>query len=55
MAVGIRRDGQEQYAYYGVTSIENPLPVDETTFFHIGSTTKTRTATAAMRLVEQGG
>jgi CubicO group peptidase (beta-lactamase class C family) len=54
VAVGIRRGGEEQYAYYGVTSIDNPLPVDATTLFHIGSTTKTHTATAAMRLVEQG-
>lgn len=53
-AVGIRRGDEEQYAYYGVTSIENPLPVDDKTVFQIGSTTKTYTATAAMRLVEQG-
>ena len=36
------------------TSIENPLPVDEHTLFQFGSTGKTFTATAMMRLVEQG-
>jgi CubicO group peptidase (beta-lactamase class C family) len=54
VAVGIYRSGEEQYACYGVTSIDNPLPVDDATLFQIGSTTKTYTATAAMRLVEQG-
>jgi CubicO group peptidase (beta-lactamase class C family) len=53
-AVGVYRDGKEHYAYYGVTSIENPLPVDDVTLFQFGSTGKTFTATAVMRLVEQG-
>jgi CubicO group peptidase (beta-lactamase class C family) len=39
---------------HGVTSIENPLPVEEGTFFQIGSTGKTYTATALMMLVERG-
>ncbi len=54
LAIGILADGQEFTAGLGVTSIENPLPVDENTFFQIGSTTKTFTATALMRLVERG-
>jgi CubicO group peptidase (beta-lactamase class C family) len=54
VAVGILYDGQEHYAYHGVTSIENPLPVDEKTYFQFGSTGKTYTATAMMRLVDQG-
>jgi len=54
VAVGLLHDGQEHYGYYGVTSIDNPLPVDERTLFLCGSTTKTFTATAIMRLVEQG-
>ena len=54
VAVGLLHDGQEQYAYHGVTSVDNPLPVDERTLFLCGSTTKTFTATAIMRLVEQG-
>ena len=53
-AVGVVHDGETHYAYAGVTSVENPLPVDETTLFQFGSTGKTYTATAVMRLVEQG-
>jgi CubicO group peptidase (beta-lactamase class C family) len=53
-AVGVLHDGVEAYAYYGVTSVEHPLPVDGGTLFQIGSTTKTFTATAIMRLVERG-
>ena len=52
--VGILHDGKEQYAYHGITSIENPLEVDENTLFQFGSTGKTYTSTAIMRLVEQG-
>lgn len=54
VAVGIVHDDAEQYAYGGVTSIKNPLPVDETTLFQFGSTGKTYTATAIMRLMERG-
>jgi CubicO group peptidase (beta-lactamase class C family) len=54
VAVGIYREGNEAYAFHGVTSIENPLEVDENTLFQFGSTGKTYTATAIMRLVEQG-
>jgi CubicO group peptidase (beta-lactamase class C family) len=54
VAVGIYLDGEEQYAVHGVTSAENPLPVDENTLFQFGSTGKTYTATAIMRLVEEG-
>jgi len=51
---GVLLDGREEYAFHGVTSVENPLPVDAATHFQVGSTTKTFTATALMRLVEQG-
>jgi CubicO group peptidase (beta-lactamase class C family) len=54
VSVGVFHGGEEHYAYAGVTSIENPLPVDEATLFQFGSTGKTYTATAMMRLVEQG-
>lgn len=54
VAVGVYQDGEEAYAFHGVTSIENPLPVDENTLFQFGSTGKTFTATAILRLVEQG-
>ncbi len=54
VAAGIYHEGTEQYAVYGITSIESPVPVDEDTLFQFGSTGKTFTATAIMRLVEQG-
>ncbi len=54
VAVGVLFDGGAYTAGFGVTSLENPLPVTDTTLFQIGSTSKTVTATAAMRLVEQG-
>ncbi len=54
VAVGLWHDGRERLAGYGVTSVENPLPVTADTLFQIGSTTKTVTATIVMRLVEQG-
>lgn len=54
VAVGVEHEGRRTYAYHGVTSIENPLPVDSRTLFQIGSNTKTFTATAIMRLVERG-
>jgi CubicO group peptidase (beta-lactamase class C family) len=54
VAVGLIFGDQEYSAGFGVTSIENPLPVTPDTLFQIGSTTKTVTATITMRLVEQG-
>jgi CubicO group peptidase (beta-lactamase class C family) len=51
VAVGVWADGREIYACHGVTSIDNPLPVDQDTLFVLGSVTKTFTATALMRLV----
>jgi CubicO group peptidase (beta-lactamase class C family) len=54
VAVGLLLDGEEHHAFHGVTSVDNPLPVDERTLFFCGSTTKTFTATAIVRLVERG-
>ncbi|HWL66723.1 MAG TPA: serine hydrolase domain-containing protein, partial [Actinomycetota bacterium] len=54
VAVGVLIDGQEHYAFHGVTGIESPLEVDANTLFQFGSTGKTFTATAIMRLVERG-
>ncbi|WP_410817118.1 serine hydrolase domain-containing protein [Micromonospora sp. 050-3] len=54
VAVGVWANGQEMYACHGVTSVENPLPVDRDTLFVLGSVTKSFTATALVRLVEQG-
>ncbi|MEY9872549.1 CubicO group peptidase (beta-lactamase class C family) [Streptacidiphilus sp. MAP12-33] len=53
-AAGVHVDGRAVYACHGVTSVENPLPVDEHTWFALGSVSKTFTATAVMRLVEHG-
>lgn len=54
VAVGVWSGGRESFAAHGVTSIENPLPVDEQTLFILGSVTKSFTATALMVLVERG-
>jgi CubicO group peptidase (beta-lactamase class C family) len=54
VSAGVIVDGTEEQAYAGVTSLENPLPVDATTLFQFGSTGKTYTATAIVRLAEQG-
>src|SRR5215212_6419113 len=54
VAVGLIHEGREYTGGWGVTNIENPLPVDADTLFQIGSTTKTVTATVALQLVEQG-
>jgi CubicO group peptidase (beta-lactamase class C family) len=54
VAVGILVDGEEHYAFHGVTNIEHPLPVDSSTLFQFGSTGKTFTATALLILIEQG-
>ena len=54
VAVGMWVEGKEVYACHGITSIENPLPIDKDTLFVLGSVTKTFTATALMRLVAEG-
>lgn len=54
VALGIYSDGKSLTRGFGVTSVENPLPVTESTLFQVGSITKTFTGTAVMRLVEQG-
>ena len=54
VAVGVWFDGHQTYACDGVTSLENPLPVDRDTLFLVGSVTKTFTATALMCLVASG-
>jgi CubicO group peptidase (beta-lactamase class C family) len=54
VALGIYADGKRQTRAFGVTSVENPLPVTENTLFQVGSITKTFTGTAVMRLVGQG-
>ena len=54
VSVGVYHDGAEHRAVWGVTSVENPLPVDDDTLFQFGSTGKTFTAMAIMHLVAEG-
>jgi CubicO group peptidase (beta-lactamase class C family) len=54
LAVGVLADGREIHACHGVTSVDNPVPVDDRTLFHVASVTKTFTATALMRLAAEG-
>ena len=54
VAVGVLIGSRAQAAGFGITSVEAPSQVDEETLFQIGSTTKTFTATAVMRLVDEG-
>jgi CubicO group peptidase (beta-lactamase class C family) len=54
VALGIVCEGREFMRGFGVTNVQHPLPVNEKTLFQIGSTTKTFTASAVMRLVEAG-
>lgn len=53
-AIGVQLGDDSFYACHGVTSVENPLPVDEHTLFQIGSTTKTLTGTALCLLADRG-
>jgi len=54
VAVGIWQKGREHSAGFGVTSVENPLPVTSDTLFQVGSISKTFTGTMLMQLAEQG-
>ena len=52
VALGILHQGQISTAGFGLTNVEHPLPVTESTLFQIGSITKTFVGTAIMRLAE---
>lgn len=54
VAVGVWHRGREHLRGFGVTDIEQPEPVTPDTLFRVGSTTKTFTGTALMRLVDSG-
>jgi CubicO group peptidase (beta-lactamase class C family) len=54
VALGVVREGRSETATFGVTNVEEPAPVLPETLFEIGSITKTFTATALVRLAEQG-
>src|SRR5258708_9315558 len=53
-AVGLYRDGAEEYVFFGMTSIDNPLEVNSRALFQIGSTTKTSTGTVLSILADRG-
>jgi CubicO group peptidase (beta-lactamase class C family) len=53
-SLGILSEGKEEYARFGVANAETKAAVTDETLFQIGSLTKTYTATAVMRLIEQG-
>ena len=52
LAVGVISGGDEFLRGFGITSVENPLPVDANTIFVSGSLTKTVIATTVTRLVD---
>src|SRR5689334_6872333 len=54
VTVGVLMEGEETVVTHGVTNVANPQPVDRDTLFHIASVSKTFTATALLRLVDQG-
>ncbi|WP_162465195.1 serine hydrolase [Mycolicibacterium sp. CBMA 295] len=53
-ALGILSGDREEHAAFGVASANSMVPVSDETLFQIGSLTKTYTATAIWRLIEQG-
>jgi CubicO group peptidase (beta-lactamase class C family) len=54
VALGLWWKGTDHYVVRGVTNVDAPVTVDEDTLFQVGSTGKTYTALAVMRLVERG-
>ncbi len=54
VAVGVLYGAEANSAGFGVTNVENPLPVTRDTLYQIGSITKTFLGTLVMRLVEMG-
>lgn len=54
VGIGVVFGDVDHTAFHGVTSVEDPLTVDEKTLFQNGSTGKTYTGTAILRLVERG-
>ena len=53
-ALGILSGGREEHATFGVASLASLQPVGPDTLFQVGSLTKTYTATAIWRLIDQG-
>ncbi|RIK30634.1 MAG: penicillin-binding protein [Anaerolineae bacterium] len=54
VSIGIYHKGKEWTAGFGMTSVENPLPVTADTLMQVGSISKTFTGTLLMALAEQG-
>ncbi|PYR17163.1 MAG: hypothetical protein DMF94_24820 [Acidobacteria bacterium] len=54
VAFGVLRAGHATVRGFGVTSVDDPLPVTPETTFPLASISKTVTATTMMRLIEQG-
>ncbi len=54
VAAGVLVNDKETLVCHGVTSSENPLPIDPDTLFGLGSVSKTFTAITVMRLVAEG-
>ncbi|MEI8411775.1 MULTISPECIES: serine hydrolase domain-containing protein [unclassified Kribbella] len=54
VGLGLWYRGREYMRGFGVTSVDTQEPVTADTVFRVGSTTKTFTGTALMRLVERG-
>jgi dipeptidyl aminopeptidase/acylaminoacyl peptidase len=52
--LGVDRDGERVMVAAGVTNVDTGVPVTPETLFQIGSVTKTLTATAVLRLVDDG-
>ncbi len=53
-AAGVLVGGEVATACVGVTNVEHPLPVTDTTLFQVGSITKTFVSTAILLLAEEG-
>jgi len=54
LALGLFAPGEGVLLGFGITSVENPLPVDPNTVFVAASVTKTCVATTVMCLVDRG-
>ena len=54
VGLGIVKNGRATARGFGVTSVDDPQPVTPETLFTIASISKTVTATAVMKLIEQG-
>src|SRR5262245_43338761 len=54
VAAAVWHEGQEHSDGFGVTSVENPLPVTADALLQVGSISKTFTGTMLMHLAEKG-